>query len=490
MELQFEKSTLACLAPVTCEVKTAEQTQEVRLPDMMPDIGKVLACWGQVLLRGKQWRGGSMGVSGGVMVWVLYEPEDDPQPQSVETWVPFQMSWDLPETQRDGYMNVRCLLRCADARTLSSRKLMVRVGISAMGQAMEPVQAEFYAPGEVPEDVQLLKQSYPVKLPREAGEKTFQLDEELSAPEMDKIIRYEVLPQVTDQKVMAGKVVFRGALGIHALYMDTQGQLKNWDTEVPFSQFSDLEQEYDDTAEAEIMPAVTNLELDLQENGNLRLKAGLTGQYIVYDRPMIEVVEDAYSLIRPVAAKTETLDVPMVLDQRHEVMRLEQTLPGGGQVLDVFQTMEHPTVHHGVDEVELEVPGTFQVLRYNADGTLQSEHLRTQSTWKLPSDENSRTFGAAQQTGWPEAMGSTVRGNAAVSVSALAGQGIPMVTGLTLGEQTEPDPSRPSLILRRAGQEPLWDLAKMSGSTVDAIRQANKLSGEPEQGKMLLIPVL
>lgn len=490
MELQFEKSSLACLSPVACEVKTAEQTQEVRLPDMMPDIGKVLACWGQVLLRGKEWRSGSMGVSGGVMVWVLYEPENDPEPQSIETWVPFQMKWELPETQRDGYMNVRCLLRCADARTLSARKLMVRVGISAMGQAMEPVQAEFYAPGEVPEDVQLLRRSYPVKLPREAGEKTFQLDEELSAPEMEQIIRYEVLPAVSDRKVMAGKVVFRGSTAVHVLYKDGQGQLKSWDTEVPFSQFSDLEQEYDDSAEAEIMPAVTSLELDIQENGTLRLKAGLTGQYVVYDRPVIEVVEDAYSPRRAVTPKTEPLTVPMMLDQRREVMRLEQPLSGSGQVVDVFQMTEHPVVRYGSDAAELELPGTFQVLRYDADGGLQSENQKVQSTWRLPTDENSRICAAAEQIGWPQAAGSSVHGDAVVSASAMAGQGIPMVTGLTLGEQTEPDPARPSLLLRRAGQEPLWDLAKQSGSTMDAIRQANKLSGEPEPGKMLLIPVL
>ena len=34
MELQFEKSTLECLGSLTCEQKSVEQTQEVRLPDM------------------------------------------------------------------------------------------------------------------------------------------------------------------------------------------------------------------------------------------------------------------------------------------------------------------------------------------------------------------------------------------------------------------------------------------------------------------------
>ena len=38
------------------------------------------------------------------------------------------------------------------------------------------------------------------------------------------------------------------------------------------------------------------------------------------------------------------------------------------------------------------------------------------------------------------------------------------------------------------GEERLWDLAKKCGSTVSAISQANHLEGEPEAGRMLLIP--
>lgn len=490
MELQFEKSTLDCLGTLSCEQKTVEQTQEVRLLDMMGDIGKVLSCWGQVLLRGKEWRGSSMGVNGGVMVWVLYAPEDGSAPQTVETWVPFSMKWDFPETDRDGYMNVSLLLRCADARTLSARKLMVRVGVSALGHAMVPVQKEVASAQGVPEDVQLLRRSYPVKLPREAGEKTFQIEETMSTPAMERILRYEFIPTVADQKVMAGKVVFRGNGQLHVLYMASDGTPKSWDTEVPFSQFADLEREYDDTAEITMTPLVTSLELDQGADGTLALKAGLTAQYVVYDRSLVEVVEDAYSPSRQVSVKIDELRLPMVLDQRREPLRLEQTAQGLGQVVDVSCMTEQPAIHREMDELQLEIPAVFQVLRIEGDGTLQSEILRTQNTLQLCADENSNICADIILTPWPQAVGSGIHADGQLYVSVRAGQGMSMVTGLSLGEVTEPDPNRPSLILRRSRGEQLWELAKESGSTVDAIRKANQLTNEPENGKMLLIPVL
>ena len=77
-----------------------------------------------------------------------------------------------------------------------------------------------------------------------------------------------------------------------------------------------------------------------------------------------------------------------------------------------------------------------------------------------------------------------------MTLRTLSGTALPAVSALTLGEHVQPDPGRPSLILRRAGTDTLWDLARRSGSTVEAICMANGLEGEPEPGRMLLIPVL
>ena len=76
-----------------------------------------------------------------------------------------------------------------------------------------------------------------------------------------------------------------------------------------------------------------------------------------------------------------------------------------------------------------------------------------------------------------------------VQAQTTAEQRFPMVTALEIGDPVRPDPQRPSLILCRAGERSLWELAKQCGSTVDAICRANQLTGEPAADKILLIPV-
>ena len=202
MELKFETRPCRCLRSVTREVQNVEQTQEMRLQEGLPDIGRVLCAWGQVLLRGKEWRGDGMSASGGVMVWVLYAPEDGSEPQCVDAWLPFQGKWIFSETDREGVMRLIPLLRSVDARTISARKMMIRVGIGMLGEALEPFDVQISVPGELPEGIQLLRNTYPVQMLSEAGEKAFLIDEDLQPPEdLEQVLYYTLLSWITGRKV-------------------------------------------------------------------------------------------------------------------------------------------------------------------------------------------------------------------------------------------------------------------------------------------------
>lgn len=495
MEINFERTACGCLRRLADQVQTREQTQEVRLPDAMPDIGRVLGSWGQVLIRGKEWRSGSMSVSGGVMAWVLYAPEDGSEPRSLECWIPFQMKWELPETEKDGFICVVPRLKSVDARTTSARKLMVRANLSLRGQALEMAQPEICSAQELPEDVQLLKNVYPMDLPRQYGEKTFQIDEEMTVPAtypaVEKILHYEMSFVITEQKVMASRLVFRGKGLLHILY-STEGKVHSWDSEVSFSQFSDLDLDFGPNAAAQVIPVLTNLELDAQEQ-RLVLKCGLAAQYTVYDRVMVELTEDAYSPVRTVAVRNQELELPMRLDQRRENVRTSQTIHAEAeQIVEVCWLPDAPQPRQTGDAARITMPGLFQVLYYDAAGNLQSGTVRYEQELEVAADADTVVDVLLYADGRPQAAAGQsvdVSMDYQLETAVFSARGQWMVTGLELGEVTQPDPGRPSLVLRRCEAGRVWDIAKACGSTVAAIYKANGLSGEPEKGQMLLIPV-
>lgn len=497
MEMQFDRNPVPYLKKLADNIRTQEETLELRLPDGLPDIGRVLGAWGQVVIRGKEWNSDDVVLSCGVMAWVLYTPEDGEGVRSVEAWIPFSMRWDLPETSYDGKITASCMLKNIDARSTSARKLMLRAVLCGDIKLWQAEQAQLAMPRELPSDIRLLTSEYPVLLPKETGEKSFLLEEEISisnGAKPEKLLYYTLRPEITDKKVMAGKVVFRGIGLVHILYRGEDCRLYTWDCELPFSQYGDLDGEYDGEPEVTVRPCVTSLDISVDENGDLQLKAGLLGQYLLWNRTVITVAEDAYSPRREMTLTREQLELPAVLDLTAQMVQAEKSIQADvQQVVDLTFSPHFGEQERTEKGVSLMLPGQLQMLYYDPEGVLQSVTVPWEGQWDLPVADDCSVNTRITQVGKPQAIpgAGSVNLRAEVNVNAVttAGQGISVVAGVEMGEPEKANPNRPSLILCRVGKRRLWDVAKQCGSSVEAIRQANNLQGEPDSNAVLLIPI-
>lgn len=495
LELQFQKSPLRCLKTAVCGEQNQEQTQEIKLSDAMPDIGRVIGCWGQVILRGKEWQPEAVALNGGVMVWVLYAPEDGTEHRTLECWIPFQMKWDLPQGTKEGRIRGAGQLRSLDGRSVSPRKLMLRAVIAGWVEALVTEDVEVFHPGEIPGDVALLENTRPVTIAVQSGEKVFQLDEELPFPEdfplPEKLVYYTLRPEILEKKVVGGRAVFRGNGVLHVLYISGDGRLHSRDFSLAFSQLGDVDGELQGDGMLDVTLGVTDLDVSLEE-GHLRLKCGMTAQYLVEDRVMLTLTEDAYSPRRSLKPEMGKLDIPALSEEGWEEIPVEQGAGVDGEGVDAVFYPDFPRQRPGENGVQVELRGQFRLLYYTPEGTLRWTTARWEETHTIPAGENLHVWAQLRKSPWAVQGEGALRGECTLTLSyrATAGEGMPMVTGLTLGDVEEPDPERPSLILRRAGKAGLWELAKAAGSTLEAIREVNHLEKEPEEGKMLLIPVL
>jgi len=495
LELQFQKNEIPCLCTLLRKHETQEQTQEVRISDGMPDIGNILGSWGQVILRGKEWGSDSLTVSGGTMVWVQYIPEEGGAPKTVEAWIPFQMRWTIPPTQHDGVMLAQSLLKSVDSRSTSARKLMIRTNVSTLLHAMERCQKEIYSPVDLPEDVQINTVTYPILLPSESGEKAFAQEEifAIQTPGAMRIIACNLQPQITETRIMGDKLVFRGNGMLSVLYEAEDGGQHTAEFDLPFSQYSELDQVYGDDAQALLWPAVTTLETELAD-GQLQVRAGLVVQYLIRHRPVVQVVADAYSPHRTVEPQYQQLQLPGILESKSQTLHVRTVSPVDGlRAVNVQMLPQLVTQQEEAERADLRLPVTFHALCCNLDGEYISHTEKCEEQITIPKAADARVEVSAWQVGIPQAT--MISGNLQMQAEfelqteAVMDTGFPVVTGLILGEMQPPDPHRPSLILRRAGDRTLWQLAKESGSTVADIKRVNELQEEPDPEQMLLIPV-
>ena len=495
MELQLKKQPIQCLRTAVREVQSQEQTQEIRITDGMPDIGTIVGAWGQVILRGKEWDSDSIRISGGTMVWVQYLSEDGTQTAGMESWLPFQMQWKLPPSDGDTKICCQSFLKSVDVRSTSARKMMIRTDVALLTEGLESCSYDVYYPENLPDDVNILTQSYPVQLPVEAGEKAFTLDELLplpaECPSATQIHSYALQTEVTEEKLMGDKLVFRGKAYLHVHYSGEEGTQHSCDLEIPFSQYCELEREYTKADTTSLWPCVTSLEAELQQE-QIHLKAGLVCQYRICSQSILEIVTDAYSNKRNVECVKQPLELPVILESKHRTISAKANCEGDGIRMADVRFLPHPvSLQQRGDTVDVTISGKFQPLYYGMEGALHCQDQKWTETISIPADENvtiEATVCPVSKT-QGNLMSGQMQTQLDLYMESRHNAGLGMVSSLELGEIREPDPTRPSLILKRAGKKCLWELAKESGSTVEKIRTANDLQGEPEENRMLLIPI-
>ncbi len=495
MQLQWEKTELPILRGKIWEVQTQEQTQEVRLGEGMPDVGTILCGWGQPMLRGKEWHDDQIGISGGIQAWVLYAPEDGSAARCVEAWLPFQMKWTIPQAQRDGVIRTDIALRSVDARVLSARKLLIRAQVSVLGEGSEPDCGRYVSAQVSDPSIQLLQQSYPIHMPVEAGEKDIRLEEDVTLPSAQavKTISCTVQPEMHECRVVGDKAVLRGECHVQVVYFGADEQIYSDGVSVPFAQYAQLEREYDKDATLSVLPVPVNMEQELLD-GVLRLKYAFAAQYIVLDRVLVEVAQDAYSLTNDLEMTRETTQLPSVLDRRTIEQQISKTAACPyRRIVDAVCYREQPTVRRNGEQIDVETPVMAQLLCRADDGQYTCVHIRFADQWSIPVGTEAAVGLTVQQPTAVEAScdGENVTVHIALqyTLTASTEQDLNMITEIEVGDKLSHDAERPSFILRRAGEQTLWELAKQYGSTVADIQKENGLEQMQLDGRMLLIPI-
>lgn len=500
MELPFEKTVCRYWKQKLYTLHNQEQTQELRIPEGMPDVNRVISTWGQIVIRGKEWNERSIGIHGGIMVWVLYQPEGDAGLQQMETWIPFRSRVDLSAGDVDGTIRVQSMLRNVDARILSTRKLMLRCSLGLLIQALIPAQAEISNPSELPKDVEVLRHSYPMMLTVETGEKSFALDEELEIPgiisPVKSLVYFQLEPEMADQKVLGNKAVFHGIGNLHILYWNEDERLCCHDFQIPFGQYLDLEEAYDEDAQIRNLLCLTSLELDLEEDGILHLRCGMVSQYTVQSRSVLDLIEDAYSPCRDVELTYDTLTLPSILDTVMYTMDISAPVTGHDAVpLDRNVRLELPQMDRQGEEICLTQEAVFEMVTMQPERDFQMKSAKGSDRQSVRCDPSADTVVFSWKKGSVgcrrEGMDWRTDTQVVLDLSAVSNSAIKIVKSMNLGQEHTPDPDEPSVIIRRKGKhERLWDLAKRCGSTVSAIEKINHLQSEPEDDQLLLIPVL
>lgn len=377
MELVFQEKQLDYLGRVLDQTVTQELTAEVIVPDSCADADRVVDAFGTLLVRAEECTAGSASVSGEVQAGILFVTEDG-RLERLETVIPFSARRGWEGEQSDCRLQCVCRLCSVDARLVHSRKLLVRVGVSCTLTVYAAFARTLHDFPEPAPTLQLRRKRLPLRLPRGLGEKSFSLNEEIeipaSKPPVERLLKCVYALDTAERKTIGNKAVFKGRLTVHILYEAPDGSLQRQETELPFSQFAELEQDLDE-GDLTVFLALTSAETEPDGQLDCRrllLSAGILAQCTVCGEQPVELIEDAYCLDAELKPQWETWEMEGILD----VQTFRETAQAAGRepasaIADGWVLAGEPVRRQENGMAKIELPLAANVLFTDPAGKLQ-----------------------------------------------------------------------------------------------------------------------
>ena len=502
-ELKLTKDTV-CVTETLLDT-AAEQPVELdySLPDYYPSVFRLLKTSVRPVIHQTRVAGSRLTVDGTCKVTILYIGEEDDSVRTVEQTLPFSRTLELKGESDDAV--VRCFCRCyhAAGRAVSPRRLDVRGGISirvkVTAQKEVPVISSASGGG-----VQLRGVTGSFCGRRKASAKPFSVSEELELPQtkppFGSLIASRTAVRTDDVKIIANKVICRGELICHILYLpEGGGRPEPMEYTLPISQIADLPGvDEDDTVDARFETANFLLEPMAGENSR-RLGAEWTMTLTCVSDRLKETAaaDDVYSTRCPVEAGKKELKAERLagsLDTQQQLRAVLTTDP----VSEVAEVLAHITeISARSENGAVLVSGMLELcaLCFGEGAPFAAEKtVPFEFTSSCRAEGEISCIPAAQILSVSHALTgeNTVEVRVQLQVSGTVCEKVTvgLITDLSLEEETALPP--PPCALRIYYGEPgetVWDIARRFGASVTAVMEENDLDGETLREKqMLLIP--
>lgn len=499
MDMELRRVTLEGYRNVAHTMFSQEETLESIVPDAFPDIARVVSASGKAFLKDKELGEGALRLSGTAKVTVLYIPEGEELPRSLEVSIPFQCQRDDPRFHAGCPVLADVQAASADARTINPRKLLARVNIAVWAAAYDRERRELSADLTVGEGegLQKLITSRKCCVIPDVVEKGFTFSDVLrppaSRPELEELLSYRAELGTADAKFIGKKLVLKGDVQLSAVYRSGEGVCQTR-FELPYSQILDMG-ELPEEGAPEVAVALKSVDCRARD-GELEVALELLAQAAVWELRPVSLIGDAYCVGQPIDVERTTVRLCTMAERsaRREMGRklCESGIPAK-QVLDCAAAVSSLTGAPAEGGMEFTAQVNACVLYLSEDDALCGVETDIPVTCRVEVPEGCecacRCRPVGECTAVPVTGGLEVRFEAEFAWTVTREEQVGCVSDVRPGEARDTGP-RPSVVIRRVERgETLWDIAKSCGSTVDDIRSANTLPGdEAAVGTLLLIP--
>lgn len=504
MELELRHTSLDGFQMILERTVVQEETMEGIVPDVCPDVMRIVDAHGQLCLTARELSVGSLRITGTVRTAVLYVPEGEDGARHVEVGIPFVCSLDDPLLHGNCKVWVKPRLNGVDARAVNPRKVLVRAEIllevCVFAPEEQAVCSEVFCPEQI--GLQQRQEERVICVISAVNEKGITFSDVLalpsSRPRAAQLLRSRVEQRALECKVIGGKLVIKGEAELTVLYRTEEGGAAAARFELPYSQVMELPG-VSEGSEIRAEAVMTGLDCALQpgDPGSFAMTVEMLIHAAAFEKRTVTVLNDLFATDCPVEIERDRIGLCTSVTKESGREGVRQFCECGipvGSVVDAFLSVGRVSAEKEEGGTVCRADTAVTVLFVSEDDALCSVTypipVRTQWKGAAGTVSGCRCRGVGELTAVPVTGGLEIRFEVEFSGVVMETEVCPVIGAVRTLPQPEGGGERPSVVVRAVGEgESLWDIAKACHSTMEDIAAANELEGEQlTEGAMLLIP--
>lgn len=474
-----------------------EETLESVVPDVLPDITRILDTDCSLYLRGKAIYKEKAEVEANLQAVILYLADNSQNICRLELSKNLNFTLESECLEEKDQLCVWLQLNHADTRILNPRKVLLRADIQGEVNAYRSETVTIAVDREEPEELQVKISQFPVQSITCVGEKAFSVSEEFTVTSaysgIDELLTARAHASIDETKHVGEKMILQGTVNLKVLYRPKDEYVPRSESfTTTFSQIIDCPSGADGTHTLQLSP--TSLRLDAMNGGNgspvILMDIHLVVQTVCRTRTDLSFIVDAYSTTGEESVQKKAIPLCVSSETvylRETVREMMETPEVVTEILDAYM---QPGVAV-VGERGVRIPVQVKVLYVTDNGSLNSMIRRFQVDMVCDDMRDKKIIlhqiECTDPYFAPTSGGIEIRLPVEMKLEHYEEATLSVVNAVELEmEDTKSSYEGPSLIVVRCNDSDLWNLAKRYKTTVDSIEAANKI--KVEAGQLLLIP--
>lgn len=505
MSVSLNKEDLKLSKFVARDKYTTWIEQEVLVPDIKPDVMKIIRVEAVPFIEESQIANDSIKVTGRINYYVLYRSMDGGQTSGITIEYPFAQTINTSLAKSGMLLDVDINARNVIYSLPNERKIMLKTEIIFDYSIMELVDISLPVGIEDKEGIEYKMENDIFNNVIDMKCEALDISEEIILPEqvssMDEIVKVSSQIKNTDYKISYNKILVKGDVELKLTYLKSEDTvvIGNYSLVVPFAgmiEFGNISDQY----KFDIKYTLQNLQIIMGgDNSNvLNVQGSILTRVIMYEEKDISHIVDFYSTDKELAYDPSNV---AVIKNKVEISKEINVKEKIGVIDENSSIVEFEvdtkSLSTSVSGSNLYISGTIKVpviYKNNATGAVDIKNFEivTENTIPLGKDidEKNVLIEIIPLNADIKLNGANVEANIVVKVNVQMENidNVTVIEEITEQEAIEDDFNSMYIYIVKKGDN-LWKIAKKYKTTVAKIANVNNINDENklEIGQKLLL---